>query len=253
MDLLRNKIRRGETVLGTMLSELANPNLARIMKVAGFELVIVDCEHGYFDFSQLGAIASLGKAVGLPVFARVPTISREWITKVLDMGCEGLLVPMVDTPEQAVEIVKFARYSPIGQRGISTMRAHTDYSPPLLTEYLKLANERVCILVQIETRRAVRNAAAIGAVEGIDALIIGPNDLASDFGTPGQFDTPEMMEAILKIIADAEKAGKPSGIISSNLAYLKRCETMGMSVFSCNSEVGLLMKAAKDCVKGFHS
>lgn len=163
METLKQKLNARKTVLGTMLSEVANPNMARIMKAAGFELIIVDCEHGYFDFSQLAAIASLGNGFGLPVLVRIPEIRREWITKALDMSCDGLLVPMVNTAQQALEVIRYAKYQPLGERGISTTRAHTNYNPPPLGEYMRQANERTCILVQLETAEAIANVREIAA------------------------------------------------------------------------------------------
>ena len=253
METLKQKLSARKTVLGTMLSEVANPNMARIMKAAGFELIIVDCEHGYFDFSQLAAIASLGNGFGLPVLVRIPEIRREWITKALDMSCDGLLVPMVNTAQQALEVIRYAKYQPLGERGISTTRAHTNYNPPPLGEYMRQANERTCILVQLETAEAIANVREIAAVDGVDALMIGPNDLASDLGSPGKLDTDEMFQAIETVAAAAQEVGKSCGIISSGVSYLQRCKGMGMNLFSCNSEVGLLMKAARNCVKEFHS
>ena len=127
-------------------------NIVRILKTAGFEFVIIDCEHGYFDLSQTAALIGMGSCCGLPVFVRVPSTGREYITKVMDMGAAGLLVPMVNSAEDARQAVEYAKYTPLGKRGISTQRAHTNYAPPPLEEYLKMANQRTMIMVQLETR-----------------------------------------------------------------------------------------------------
>lgn len=98
---------------------------------------------------------------------------------------------------------------------------------------------------QIETDIGVQNAEKIAAVEGINGLLMGPNDLAADYGLPGVFDNPKMESAIQKVIKAAEKSNKPSGIISSKIDFLRKCKAMGMTIFSCNSEVGLLYQGAK--------
>lgn len=251
MTDMKNKVKARELLLGTMLSEVSNPNIVRILKTVGFEYIIVDCEHGYFDFSQIANIISVGNGFGMPIIIRIPAIEREFITKVLDMGADGLLVPMVSTEQEAEMVVKFAKYSPVGMRGLSTTRAHTNYNPPPLKEYIKIANDRTIIFVQIETKQGVENADKIAAVNGIDAVMIGPNDLAMDYGTPGILDSDSMMKAVSHIVRVSNSAGKASGMIASNVSYLHRCEDIGMSVFSCNSEVGMILNAGREVVNGF--
>ena len=182
---MKNKIRNKEVILGTMLSEIATPNILRVMHAGGLEFVIIDAEHGPFDFSQLANLVAVGNLIGLPTIIRIPEIRREWITKVLDMGADGMLVPMVNKPEEAKQIVEFAKYTPLGNRGVSTTRAHTNYNPGKLADYFEAANERTIILCQIETPEAVKNARAIAGVEGVDALIVGPSDLSTTHGFAG--------------------------------------------------------------------
>src|SRR5690625_5017581 len=106
-----------------MLSEVYTPNIARVMKQGGIQYIIVDSEHGYFDFSQMANIVSVCNGFDLPVIIRVPNNDREIITKVLDMGANGVLIPMVNNAEDARQTVKYAKYAPIGQRGLSVTRA----------------------------------------------------------------------------------------------------------------------------------
>lgn len=230
---------------GTMLSELSTPNITRILKAAGFEFVIVDCEHGYFEYAQLAALIAMGNGYGIPVIVRIPGIERAFITKIMDMGAKGILAPMVNTAAEAKQLVRYAKYAPLGARGISTMRAHTDYNPPPLMEYIEKANKETLIFIQIETKKGIANVDEIAAVEGIDAIMIGPNDLSMDLGTPGLFHTDTMLAIVEKIANTAASHGKSSGIITSNLDFLRACKDRGMRIFSCDSEVGMLMKAAK--------
>ncbi|MGY0353571.1 HpcH/HpaI aldolase family protein [Enterococcus avium] len=247
----QEKLKNREVVLGTMLSELPSANLPRLFQVAGFDYFIIDCEHGSFDFSQVANLIGIANGYGIPAIVRIPMIEREFITKVLDAGADGLLVPMVNTKEEAEKVIEISKYSPLGKRGVSTTRAHSNYSPPPLKEYLKLANERTSIFVQLETQEAVKNVEDIASVEGITAIMIGPNDMATDLGVPGETGHPKMFEAIEKVIAAANKAGLPSGIIESHQDYLKKCRSLGMTVFSCGSELGMLLSAAKQNVKNF--
>ena len=211
-----------------MISEMACPNLARIFKAAGFAYMIVDCEHGYFDYSQLAAMVSVANGAGIGAVVRIPTIDRGVITKVLDMGADGLLVPMVNTADEARQIVSYAKYPPLGHRGASTQRAHTNYDPPKLEEYFEIANARTIILAQIETRQALDHVGEIAAVEGIDAV-----------------GAPAMKEAQRIVAEAAARAGKASGMITSRTDVIRDCRDGGMTVLSCDSEVGMLLKMAR--------
>ncbi len=243
--------REDRAVVGAFLSEIGAPNLIRLMQASGLDYVIVDCEHGYFDFSQVAAIAAVGNGIGFPIVVRVPNVSRDCIQKYLDAGVDGILVPMLETVEQAKALVHFGKYMPEGGRGISTMRPHSNYNPGKLTEYMEKANKGIMLFAQIETKLGVENAEKIAAINGIDALLVGPNDLACDLGTVGDFQTPEIQECFKKVVAACEKAGKPSGIIASDVKFLRECEALGMTLFSCNSELGLLKSGIQSMLKGF--
>jgi 2-dehydro-3-deoxyglucarate aldolase/4-hydroxy-2-oxoheptanedioate aldolase len=250
---LKEKMEHGDFVLGTMLSEVATPNIARVLSACGFEFIIIDCEHGYFDHSQTAAILAVANGAGLSTIVRMPQASRELITKYLDMGANGLLLPMTSTSEQIKEVVRYAKYSPMGERGISTQRAHTNYNPPPLQEYMAEANRRTILFAQIETREGIANIDAILSVEGVDGALIGPNDLACDYGAPGILDNPAMAAGIDIVIAAAKRAGRSCGIISGKVPLLQKWREKGMTILSCNSEVGMIMEAGKRIVNTFHS
>ncbi len=241
----------GRSAIGCFLSEIAAPNILRIYRASGVEFVIVDCEHGAFDYSQVAALAAVGNGIGLPVLVRIPCVAREHVQKYLDAGADGLLVPMISTADSAREAVQYAKYAPLGRRGASTMRPHSEYNPGKLSEYMAKANGRTMVFVQIETQEGVQNALDIARVDGLDGLFVGPNDLSIDYGAPGDFHTPAMEEAVKKVIGSASQAGKPSGVIASDMAYLHWCQALGMRLFSCNSEVGLLAQRTKSMVTEF--
>lgn len=229
-------------MLGMFLSEIAAPNLIRVMQASSIDFVIVDCEHGYFDYSQIAAIAAVANGIGFPIIVRIPQISREHVQKYLDAGVDGLLVPMLETPEQAKMLVKLAKYAPVGCRGISTMRPHSNYAPGDLKIYTQRANERIMLFAQIESRAGVENAREIAGVKGLDGIFIGPNDLACDLGHMGEFNTEQMDLAISRILAAAQTYKLPCGIISSNSTFLRKWIEKGMTMLSCDSELGLLKK-----------
>jgi 2-keto-3-deoxy-L-rhamnonate aldolase RhmA len=232
----------GEELIGMFLSEVAAPNLLRLMQAAGLDYVIIDCEHGSFDYSQVAALAAVANGIHFPVIVRIPSASRECIQKYLDAGADGLLLPMTERAEQAAQLVLYGRYAPEGKRGISTMRPHSNYNPGPLTEYTKKANERIMLFVQIETRKGVEKINEILKVPGLDGAWIGPNDLACDLGGTGDFSVPGLEESIEQVIAAAKIRGLPCGIISSKADMIHKCRKKGMTMFSCDSEIGLLKK-----------
>lgn len=236
-------------VHGTMLSEMYVPNMARIFKVCGFDYAVLDCEHGYFDFTDAANIISVARAVGLTMLVRLSKVDREFVLKYLDMGADGFILSTTGTPEQIAELVDFAKYPPMGHRGISLQRAHTDYNPGKIKEYLSVANEKTVIVAQIESAQGVKNAQAIAAVPGVDGLIIGPNDLALDMGCLGDNDCPAMLDAFHQVIDGAAREGKFSGAMSSNTDFLKKWEAQGMRMMNWNSEVGMLLTEGKRGIK----
>ena len=242
----------GETRLGAFLSEVAAPNLLRIYKVCGLDFVIIDCEHGYFSHAQVAALCAVANGIGLMTMVRVPGVSREHIQKVFDLGADAILVPMTGTAEQIRKAVEYAKYFPEGKRGASTMRPHSEYQPGELGAYMKKANARTMVFAQIETDEGVKNALEIASVPGVSGLLVGPNDLSIDYGTPGASDTPEMENAYRAVVKAGRAQGKPTGIITGNMKLIHHCRDLGMQIFSCNSEVGLLAKQLKAMVAQFN-
>ena len=231
--------------VGTMLSELYSPNAARIMASAGADFMIIDCEHGPYGYGEVAAMTACAKAMDFMVIVRVPKIDREPILKYLDMGAAGILVPMIRTDEEAKKVVEFARYKPLGNRGISTTRAHNSYDSAHIRPYMEQVNESVKILIQIETKESVENLEKIGKVKGISGLMIGPNDLSSDFGDFGNYHTDQMREAIERTAWVASENGLFSGIISSNQKLLDRAVQKGMEWISWGSELSMIRSALK--------
>ncbi|TBL70536.1 HpcH/HpaI aldolase family protein [Paenibacillus thalictri] len=246
MNGLNEKLNGNGPVFGTMVSEFHTPNLAVMLKTCGFDFFIVDCEHGYFDYSMVAGLTTAARGADIPIIVRIPEVSRECIVKYLDMGVNGLLIPMVEHAEQLRSAIQYGKYAPEGRRGVSTTRAHTRYHVENLREYMKAANQHTVILAQIESQQGLRQLEEIAGVQGLDGLIVGPNDLAQDLGISGTRNHPALMEAIGRIAAAARTAGIGSGIISSQIDLLQHCERIGMSILSWNSEVGMLMSGAKE-------
>lgn len=210
---LKDKILSGQKVHGSMIRLQRNPAISFFAKNAGLDFLLYDCEHGAYTFENLHDIFVTGNAMGFDSFVRVAELSKDWISRMLDAGATGIMVPMTETPGQAKEIVKWSKFTPIGDRGYGSGLAHSNYQGGgKHTDVMKAQNDRVVVIAQIETKLGVDNADAIAGTEGIDVLLIGPNDLSISLGIPGDLMNPIEIEAIGKVAAACKKHGKAFGL-----------------------------------------
>jgi 2-keto-3-deoxy-L-rhamnonate aldolase RhmA len=233
-------------VIGTMLSELYVPNILHLLAQCQYSYVIVDCEHGYFDFTQVANLAAVARGIALTLLVRVPEPDRALISKYLDMGVDGILLANTETSDQAGLLTDICRYAPDGSRGVSTFRAHTGYRNGKTETLLRDANERLILLCQIESEAAANQADSIVSIPGIDGVLIGPNDMSQRMGIISQFMNSRMQRAISSVMEAADKAGKVSGVITANEALLRACAAKGGRVFCMGSELHFLSGGAQD-------
>ncbi len=209
---LKDKIKKGEKIYGTMMRVVRNPAVNVIIKNSGLDFVMYDCEHSNFNMETLHDQFITGNLAGIESFIRVPQLSKEWISRSLDQGATGVMVPMLNNAEMAKQHVFYSKYQPLGGRGYSGGIAHCGYKGGKHADIMAAANDKVISIAQIETMEAVENAEAIAAVEGIDALLVGPNDLSIALGIPGDLMNPLEIDTIKKIAGACKKHGKAFGL-----------------------------------------
>lgn len=253
MTSLKKRLADGELVLSTMISEIRNPVLGRMLTTAGLDSMIIDMEHGTFGWPEMAATISVARASGMMPIVRVPETRRETILKPLDAGAAGILVPMVNNAEEAREAVRLAKYPPAGARGVALRRGHSDYRPVSADGYLEQANEEVAVLVQIETREAVDNVDEITAVEGVDAVFIGPFDLSVDLGIPGKVNDPKIREVFTRVIAAAKSNGITTGIQLFDSGQARELIDEGVRYLSFGSDVNSIIDTAARNVRDIRS
>jgi len=229
--------------LGLWLS-LGNAYAAEICAGAGFDWVLIDGEHSPNDvrsiLTQLQAVAPYGVH---PIVR--PPIGETWLIKqLLDIGAQTLLVPMVDTAEQARELVHAMRYPPQGVRGVGSGFARASRFGGI-PDYLHRANQEVCLLVQVETRTGLQNLQAIADVEGVDGVFIGPSDLSASLGHLGDTRHPEVLAAIHAAIDTIKQAGKAAGILATQSDFAHDCIERGCRFVAVGADVGLLAQGAR--------
>ncbi len=213
-----DKVRRNEKIVGTMVRMVRNPSIAAIAKASGLDFIMLDMEHGSYSVETVEDIAKVARLCGVGIFARVPSLDRAYISRVMDAGVQGVMVPMISSAEEAKKLVGWARYEPIGNRGLSSNGGLTDYlgMGTDAVSFMKEQNAKTLTIAQIETKEAIDCIDEIAAVEGIDVLLIGPNDLSISLGLPGETLDPLVQEAIGKVVASAEKYNKIFSIHGSD-------------------------------------
>jgi 2-dehydro-3-deoxyglucarate aldolase/4-hydroxy-2-oxoheptanedioate aldolase len=248
MSNLKTRLKSGESVIGTMISVVDHPDIAKIIKNSGYDFMIIDNEHGSFDYGAVARMCSVTKAIDFPAIIRIPEPRREIVLKYMDMGADGILLPNCDTPEMAKLVIEYSKYAPLGNRGVSLMRGHNSYTVVAsAAEYMKKANDETIIMCQIESPTGVQNAEAILGLEGVDSLLIGPNDLSQSYGLMGQFTHPTVVGAMDKVVAAGKAKGKFSGVhFTGSPDMLKPWMEKGMTFNLWSNDVTLIMNCARE-------
>ncbi|MEE4284870.1 MAG: aldolase/citrate lyase family protein [Mariniphaga sp.] len=249
MYKIKKKLLNGELVLGTIISEIRNPNIAYLLAQCGFEFFIIDNEHGTYNYETISAMIAAARGANISVIVRIPEIKRESILKPLDAGAAGLLVPMVNTAAEAREVIHHAKYPPMGNRGAALRRPHNLYAIVNAPDYLQQANENTFIAVQAETTTSIENISEIAAVEGVDCIFVGPFDLSISLGVPGQINHPLEVEAIEKIAVACKKHNKIAGILMFEQEMLTRWIKKDFRFAVYSSDITMLADAASNAVK----
>lgn len=206
-ELLR-KIRAKEPTIGSWIS-LAHPAIAEIMADAGFDWLVIDMEHSVITIREAEELIRVIDLKGLVPLVRLTANDPSQIKRVMDAGAHGVVVPMVNTREEAEAAVRAVKYPPLGSRGVGLARAQT-YGFGF-EEYARSINENTIVIAQIEHIDAIHNLESILSVEGIDGTIIGPYDLSGSMGKPGEFDAPDVIEVLEKYETISIKLNKPLG------------------------------------------
>ena len=226
-----------------MVFEFFTPGIARICANAGAEFVMYCMEHTGAGYETLKPQFALCRALGIVPLVRVPATEYHFVARALDAGALGVMVPLVDTPEQAERIVSFTRYPPKGRRGAAFGFAHDDYQGGDVVEKMRAIHERTLVICMIETRAGLENVDAIAAVEGVDVIWLGHFDLTNFLGIPGQFSHPQYREAVKRIAAAAKKHGKSAGYMAADEKLGRESLDHGYRMIATGTDQGLLQNA----------
>jgi 2-keto-3-deoxy-L-rhamnonate aldolase RhmA len=237
----RGRSERGEVQIGTWIMMVRTPGILTLLQSAGLDFVRVDMEHASFSMETVADMATLARALDFPMVVRPPEGNREWITRLLDAGVWNLHIPQVDSAKQAAEVVACTRYAPLGQRGMYGFGPHTQYRTLLPAEHMAAANARVHVTAMLESQAAFEELDGIASTPGIDALTIGPTDLAQDLGVLGTPRQRDVLNDYRRRLVDAgRKHGKAVSMAVDSVETVREMIGMGATIVNFSSETAVL-------------
>ena len=244
MEFIRERILSGE-LMCSIAAQLGSSLTVEMISNAGFDWTWIDCEHGSGDYSELIYQLQVARMGNAPAIVRI-SWNMPWLFKrVLDLGAAGIMVPYVNSADEAEQAVQSLRYQPEGMRGVASSPPCSGFGQQF-DDYYGQANDNLTLMVQIETVEAVKNADEIAAVPGVDVLFVGPMDLSVSLGITKQFKDPKLEECLDTVVAACRKHGKAPGILTPTLEFLPPWIEKGFNVFVVGSDSVLLAKLFAD-------
>jgi len=243
---VRAKLLAGQTCFGIMAFEFFVPGFSQIVAQAGGEFVIFDMEHSGVGIDTIKAQIAFAHGTGVAPFVRVQGLHYHLIAPVLDAGAMGIMVPMIETREQALKLASWCRYRPEGVRGLAFGIGHDDYARGDPVEAMRLANERTLVIALVETAEGIRNIDQIAAVDGIDVVWLGHFDLTNTMGITAQFDAPEFHAAVAKLVKACRDHNKTPGFLVGNAASGKDWLAKGFRCLCYGTDVIVFREALAD-------
>ena len=248
-NVFKRALREGQTQIG-LWHGLFHPYVTELLAGTGFDWMCLDAEHSPSDHHNL--LAQLQAIAAYPVapVVRAVTDDVSLIKQYLDIGVQTLLIPMVETGEQAARVVAATRYPPRGIRGVGAALARASRWNQV-PDYLQRCEEELCVLVQVESVTGVQNLAAIANTDGIDGVFFGPSDLAASMGLLGKSGDPRVQQAIEDGIATVRAAGKAAGVLTVDPDLARKYIDLGATFVAVGLDTSLLVRAATDLAKRY--
>ena len=238
----KQRLLAGEVLHGLWMT-LVSPVAAEALSLVGFDWLLFDTEHSAVEIAGVQPLLQAADAGASSAIVRPAWNDKVLLKKALDIGAQTVLIPFVQTPEEAAAAVEATRYPPAGIRGVSGASRAGRFG--LTSDYFSVANDEICVLVQVETREALDRIEAIAAVEGVDGIFIGPSDLAASLGHLGKPGHPEVQEALRQAAQRIAATGKAPGILATNSVDACRYIDWGYRFVAGAVDLGVLLNGAK--------
>ncbi|MBP2638658.1 MAG: putative 2,4-dihydroxyhept-2-ene,7-dioic acid aldolase [Firmicutes bacterium] len=247
---LKERLSNGDVALGAFV-KLNCPSIVEMMSLAGFDFIIVDCEHSSFGYPNVEDIIRTADGAGLSSIIRLRGSSEEHILHALDSGAGGVQIPSLSTAQEVEQAVAYTKYYPAGIRGLSFNQRAAQYGMGDKNNYIKSSNENTIVVVHVENKIMADQVEKLCQIPQVDVLFIGPADLSQSMGKPGATNDPEVVAVIEKVFAIAIQHGKRVGIYVAGQVELEKYLKMGATYIAWKSDVTIFANAAKETVKAF--
>ena len=250
-NLVKEKLARGEVVASMTIRLVRGIEIARLAKTAGFDMIYIDLEHSTLTLEATGQICQAALNVGIAPMVRLPANTPEYIQRVLDAGALGIIAPGVRSAKEARDVVRAAKYAPLGERGAGGAMPHLEYRTFPTAEANAAINDATMVIVQFECTEAVDKADEIAAVEGVDMVLVGVNDLLADMGLAGQLEHPKVRDVYARTIAACRKYGKHIGVggLSTRPKLAAEFIAMGAHMVSTGTDIQFLSATMNEKAK----
>jgi len=243
---LKQRLHEGEVCTGTFLLFLSGGDVAEFFAGLGFDYFFFDMEHGSFDVSRMRETIQMARAYGMSPIVRVSQVEYDLVTRALDAGAEGIIAPRVESAKQCEDLVRFARYKPEGERGITTFAGHNQFRAIAdVPAFLASRNRAILLMAQIETAEGFRKRKEILSVPGVDACLVGTGDLALSMGHAGQVNHPEVQEAAEEVFATCREMNLLFTLPLRAPEEIAKWQGRGMKMLSLSSDGGFLTAGAR--------
>lgn len=250
---VKRTLKQGGIALGTLVVEFNSTGIARLAGEAGADFVLFDMEHTGWSIETVRLLMATARASAAVPLVRVPATQYHFLARVLDVGALGVMVPMVETEEQARVIVQSTKYPPRGRRGTAFGIAHDDYQGGDVLAKMQSANQETLLIAQIETALGLENLEAIARVEDLDVLWIGHNDLTTSMGIPGQFSHPRYLEAVQRVADTCLRHGKAAGFMVPSVEQGRTLLAQGFRCLAYSGDVWIYKQALQQGLDGLRS
>lgn len=236
-------LRANRAVAGPIIGEMRAIGGVKLMALGGYDFLFFDQEHGMMDWETTMHLVQTALLCGITPIVRPTDATYPLVARALDSGAQGVIIPRVESREAAEAIVSYAKYPPLGRRGAGG-DGRNGYERRTPLQAVEESNAETLIVLQVESQAGLDNLDDIAAVDGVDVILIGPQDLSISLGVHGDFSHPTFLEAAKHVADTATKHGKASGMVEKEASAFRRWHDMGMRFLVCNSDSNMLFAAA---------
>ena len=244
-NIAKEKILNNELCLGVGLRQSRTVDIGKIMATSGYDWLFIDMEHNSMDIDIASQISVAAQDAGITPIVRVPDFAHHHATRVLDCGAMGVVFPHVENADIAKKLVSYCLYPPKGHRSMTGVLPQLDFKQQPIADVASTINKNMLIVIMLESPEAIDNVDSIAAIEGVDVVLIGTNDLCMEMGIPGDYSNPKVKDAYIKVIEACKKYGKTPGMGGVyNEELMSEYIKMGMRFILSGSDLSFMMQSA---------